>query len=128
MELIDFIKQFIRRQYLVVSHYPREHLYMAAALGGLFIVLLLLPTSDEDQASNPRAEISLEIELNTENIEEEQAEALALPDVATTTPEIKAAPVLEDVPLWKNVEIKSGDNLSAIFTKVGLVTSKHEIQ
>lgn len=123
MERIDFVKQFIRRQYLIVSHYPGEHLYIAAALGGLFITLLLLPTSDKSQEANPRAEISLEIELNTENTEEEQPATSALSDVATTTPEvpeIKAEPALEDVDLWKNVEIKSGDNLSAIFTKVGL--------
>ncbi len=64
MELIELIKQFARRQYLVVSHYPREHLYIAGALGGLFLILLALPMGAEDDAVDGRTEIALEIDLN----------------------------------------------------------------
>lgn len=128
MELIELIKQFARRQYLVVSHYPREHLYLAGALGGLFLILLALPMGTEDDAVDGRTEIALEIDLNRSATASDQApqvaiepaDALALSDFVITPEEKEVTPVLEDVTVWQNIEVKSGDNLSAIFSKVGL--------
>lgn len=128
MELIELIKQFARRQYLVVSHYPREHLYIAGALGGLFLILLALPMGAEDDAVDGRTEIALEIDLNRSATASDQApqvaiepaDALALSDFVITPEEKEVTPVLEDVTVWQNIEVKSGDNLSAIFSKVGL--------
>jgi murein DD-endopeptidase MepM/ murein hydrolase activator NlpD len=128
MELIELIKQFARRQYLVVSHYPREHLYIAGALGGLFLILLALPMGAADDAVDGRTEIALEIDLNQSAAASDQApqvaiepaDALALSDFVITPEEKEVTPVLEDVTVWQNIEVKSGDNLSAIFSKVGL--------
>ena len=128
MELIELIKQFARRQYLVVSHYPREHLYIAGALGGLFLILLALPMGAEDDAVDGRTEIALEIDLNRSAAASDQAPQaviepageLSLSDFVITPVEKEATPVLEDVTVWQNIEVKSGDNLSAIFSKVGL--------
>ncbi|MEX0962970.1 MAG: peptidoglycan DD-metalloendopeptidase family protein [Pseudohongiellaceae bacterium] len=120
MELIDLIKQFARKQYLVVSHYPRDHLTIAGVLGALALILLVLPMGDSNEQASGRTEIALEIDLDA------AAEAeTALPDSIARSDfvvpsEAEAAPILEDVSLWQNVEVKSGDNLSAIFTKVGL--------
>ena len=128
MELIELIKQFARRQYLVVSHYPREHLYIAGTLGGLFLILLALPMGAADDAVDGRTEIALEIDLNRSAAASDQApqvaiepaDELALSDFVITPEEKEATPVLEDVTVWQNIEVKSGDNLSAIFSKVGL--------
>lgn len=122
MELIELIKQFSRKQYLVVSHYPRGHLTIAGTLCGLVLLLLVLPWGDQEGEPSGRTEIALDIDLNLErnvDAEQDQPAALALADFVITE-EIKPEPVLEDVTLWQNIEIKSGDNLSAIFSKVGL--------
>ncbi|MFT7472479.1 MAG: murein DD-endopeptidase MepM/ murein hydrolase activator NlpD [Kiritimatiellia bacterium] len=120
MELIELIKQFARKQYLVVSHYPRDHLRIAGALCGLVLVLLVLPLGGDDLEPNGRTEIVLDMGLSPE---QEQPNALALSDFVITPqakPQIEVQPILEDVTLWRNIEVKSGDNLSSIFSKVGL--------
>ncbi|GJM14079.1 MAG: peptidase M23 [Pseudohongiella sp.] len=120
MELIELIKQFARKHYLVASHYPREHLYAAGALCGLFLVLLALPSGDDADKDSGRTEIALEIDLERDSAEQqEQPDALALSDFVIA-PEAEAQPILEDVTVWQNVEVKSGDSISAIFSKVGL--------
>ena len=128
MELIELIKQFSRKQYLVVFHYPRGHLTLAGALCGLVLVLLVLPLGDDEDKANGRTEIALDIDLNPEleqnaDTEQEQPDALALSDFVIAShakSQIEVQPILEDVALWRNIEVKSGDNLSAIFSKVGL--------
>ena len=128
MELIELIKQFVRKQYLVVSHYPRGHLTLAGALCGLVLVLLLLPLGGDEDEANGRTEIVLDIDLSPEQgqsvaTRQERPDVLALADLVITPqaqPQIEVQPVLEDVTLWRNIEVKSGDNLSAIFSKVGL--------
>lgn len=120
MELIELIKQFARKQYLVVSHYPRDHLYIAGGLFGLALIVLVLPFGSEDAESSTRTEIALDIDLGqSDETEQEQPDALAMSDFVIT-PEIEPQPVLEDVTVWQNVEVKSGDSISAIFSKVGL--------
>ncbi len=120
MELIELIKQFARKQSLVVSHYPRDHLYIACALCGLILILLILPLGGDDFAPNNRTEIVLEIDLKR-SVEPEQGQpdAPAMSDFVIT-PKINGQSILENVALWQNIEVKSGDNLSAIFGKVGL--------
>lgn len=128
MELIELIKQFSHKQYLVVSHYPRGHLTLAGALCGLVLVLLILPLGDDEDKANGRTEIALDIDLSPEleqnaDTEQEQPDALALSDFVIAShakSQIEVQPILEDVTLWRNIEVKSGDNLSAIFSKVGL--------
>jgi murein DD-endopeptidase MepM/ murein hydrolase activator NlpD len=128
MELIELIKQFARKQYLVVSHYPRDHIYVAGALCGLIFVLLVLPLGGDADGDNGRTEIVLDINLSPEPAqpvvtEQEQPNALALSDFVITPrakSQIEVQPIVENVTLWRNIEVKSGDNLSAIFSKVGL--------
>ncbi len=128
MELIELIKQFVRRQTFVVSHYPRGHLTLAGALCGLVLVLLILPLGDDDSEPSGRTEIVLDIVLNPDlersaDTEQEQPDALALSDFVIApqiNPQIEDQPILEDVTLWRNIEVESGDNISAIFSKVGL--------
>ena len=128
MELIELIKQFARKQYLVVSHYPRDHIYIAGALCGLILVLLVLPLGGDADGDNGRTEIVLDINLSPELAqpvvtEQEQPDALALSDFVITPhakSQIEVQPIVENVTLWRNIEVKSGDNLSAIFSKVGL--------
>ena len=128
MELIELIKQFSHKQYLVVSHYPRGHLTLAGALCGLVLVLLVLPLGGDEDEANGRTEIALDIDLSPEleknaDTEQEQLDALALSDFVITShakSQIEVQLILEDVTLWRNIEVKSGDNLSAIFGKVGL--------
>ena len=128
MELIELIKQFYHKQYLVVSHYPRGHLTLAGALCGLVLVLLVLPLGGDEDEANGRTEIALDIDLSPEleknaDTEQEQPDALALSDFVITShakSQIEVQLILEDVTLWRNIEVKSGDNLSAIFSKVGL--------
>lgn len=118
MEIIDFIKQFVRKQYLVVSHYPRDHLYIAGGLCVLALLVLILPNGDSEDAASGRTEIALTIDLDAAN-EAEPVDAIELSEFVIT-PQIEAQPILEDVSLWQNVEVKSGDNISVIFSKVGL--------
>ena len=128
MELIELIKQFSHKQYLVVSHYPRGHLTLAGALCGLALVLLVLPLGDDEDKANGRTEIALDIDLSPEleqnaDTEQEQPDALAISDFVIAShakSQIEVQPILEDVTLWRNIVVKSGDNLSAIFSKVGL--------
>jgi murein DD-endopeptidase MepM/ murein hydrolase activator NlpD len=120
MELIELIKQFARKQYLVVSHYPRDHVYIAGALCGLVLILLILPLGSYENEASSRTEIALDIDLERNvDTEQDQPDALALSDFVIE-PQANDQPVLEDVTLWQNIEVKSGDNLSAIFSKVGL--------
>ena len=127
MELMELIKQFARKQYLVVSHYPRDHFYIAGALSGLVLILLVLPLGGEAGQSNEatgRTQIALDIDLGRSvDAEQDQPDALVMSDFVITPqmkPQIEEQPILEDVTLWQNIEVKSGDNLSAIFSKVGL--------
>jgi len=128
MELIELIKQFARKQARLVSHYPRGHLTLAGALCGLVLVLLVLPLGGDEDEANGRTEIVLDIDLNPDlepnvGAQREQPDALALSDFVITSrtkPQIENQSVLEDVALWRNIEVESGDNISAIFSKVGL--------
>ena len=107
-----------------MSHYPRGHLTLAGTLCSIVLVLLVLPLGGAEDEAKSRTEIVLDIDLSPDlerSVEprQDQPDALAMSDFIIA-PEIKDQPKLEDVTLWQNIEIKSGDNLSAIFSKVGL--------
>ncbi|MBL4573296.1 MAG: peptidoglycan DD-metalloendopeptidase family protein [Gammaproteobacteria bacterium] len=124
MELIELIRQFARKQARLVSHYPRGHLTLAGTLCGIVLVLLVLPLGGGEDEAKSRTEIVLDIDLSPDlerSVEprQDQTDELAMSDFIIT-PEIKDQPKLEDVTLWQNIEIKSGDKVSAIFSKVGL--------
>lgn len=112
MDFVDFIKQFARK------YYPRDHLYIAGTLSVLFLSLLILPGSEQGSIVPNQTQIPIPINFLDTAIENNITEAVdAAADYVVPA---GVNPVSADDPLWRNVEVRSGDNLSAIFTKVGL--------
>jgi murein DD-endopeptidase MepM/ murein hydrolase activator NlpD len=136
MDFTEISKQFTDK------YFPRNHLYIAGALSILCVLLILIPGGKEE-AAVPAQTTQIPIPVTFVN-EESVAKRANLPSrqlvledyVVTDEPVLEDylvtdepvledylvtdEPVLEDVTLWQNIEVESGDNLSAIFTKVGL--------
>lgn len=110
MDIVQIIKQFFQ------EHYPRDHLYISGFLGVLFLLLIAAPSDDKESAV-PNKTRQIPIPISFEAITDEDIlpnNNLELSDfVAAKEPSA-------GVSHWRNVEIKSGDNLSDIFTMVGL--------
>ena len=110
MDIVQIIKQFFQ------EHYPRDHLYIAGFLGVLFLLLIAAPSDDKESAV-PNKTRQLPIPISFEAITDEDIlpnNNLELSDF------VVAKEPSAGVSHWRNVEIKSGDNLSDIFTMVGL--------
>ncbi|MDD9894425.1 MAG: peptidoglycan DD-metalloendopeptidase family protein [Gammaproteobacteria bacterium] len=106
-QIVQTFKQF------VLKYYPKEHLYIAGSMAALFLLLLIIPGEDKGPAvPNQTTRIPIPVTLDAPG--SEPSSSLNLADYVVTA----EAPA--EINLWQNVEIKSGDNLSAIFTKVGL--------
>lgn len=130
MSSINFIKQFIEK------HYPKDHLMVAGGLIALFFVVLLIPSSDKETNARETTSISIPVKTDNTSIETDQQrsveQALELSDFVVEAGDESPAVLIEDTldtnslsftdttNSWQNVEVKQGDNLSAIFTKVGL--------
>ena len=109
MDFPQTIKQFI------FKHYPKDHLYIAGSLGVLFLLLLIIPREDNGKvAVVPNQTTQIPIPITRSESELEASTIANLSDYAITEE------VLEEITLWQNVEVQSGDNLSAIFNTVGL--------
>ena len=110
MDIVQIIKQFFQ------EYYPRDHLYIAGFMGALFFLLIATPSDDKGSAV-PNKIRQIPIPISFEAIPDEVVlpnNNLELSDfVVAKEPSAEASH-------WRNVEIKSGDNLSAIFTMVGL--------
>ncbi len=114
-------------QHLLHKHYPREHLYVAGVLATLALVILILP-ENEKGAAVPNQSIPLPIVLGDDDPDAEPSEGRAtdynIEDFVVSNNEIAdtitKANNDSDPSLWQNVEVQSGDNLFAIFKKVGL--------
>ena len=145
-DIFEIAKHFVERYYslverhypLVKKYYPRNHLYMAAALSFLILGLLVLPSEEGEAKSTNQLRISVAVgkepasdlasstlvadNLAAENVDKENANnssAELLADyVVSLDPE--PASITADTAAWQNIEIQSGDNLSAIFMQVGL--------
>lgn len=120
MNKLVFIKFFIEK------YYPREYLYAIGGLAGLFVLILLIPGDDETTAPK-RTQVEVPVTISHTNqitpqiAESELDSAIILSDFVVEPQQ--PATVIEDtfsMPNWRNVEVKQGDNLSAIFSKVGL--------
>lgn len=114
-------------QHILHKHYPREHLYVAAALAGFALVILLLPDDQKGPAvSNQSIPLSVVLQENTSATDaiESQTADFDIEDYVVTD-EVIADTITnldseaESYP-WQNVQVQSGDNLSTIFQKVGL--------
>ena len=110
MDIVHIGKQFFQK------YYPRDHLYVAGVMGVLFLLVLAIPGNDKGSTvPNQTRQIPIPISLETKSDAVSQLNRnLELSDFVVTEEESS------EINLWRNVEIKSGDNLSAIFTKVGL--------
>ena len=114
MDFVEISKQ------LVSKYYPRDHLYIAGALGIFCLALLLVPDDDKGTAvPNKTTQIAIPVAL-TATGSLQISEANPAIDIELEDFVIPDEPVLEDITLWRNIEVKSGDNLSAIFSTVGL--------
>lgn len=130
------LRQFIRGRYLVASqfvarYYPRNHLLIAGALSGLFLIVLILPRGEEATPSSTQTRIPVAINLRSSektdeksdqeiNQKSEYEEAVTLSDFVVGADEALSSQAPASIPEWRNIEVESGDSLSAIFTKVGL--------
>ena len=124
MDAVTHIKQFVDK------YYPRDHLYVAGGLALFFVLFLLLPDNEDKGAAVPRQTAS--IPVATGPASDPATPDFALPPAAVAdtpsaadleafvVPSEPEAPALADITVWKNVEVRSGDNLSTIYSKVGL--------
>lgn len=122
MNKLEFIKFFLEK------YYPREYLYATGGLVGLFVLILLIPNGDGETTAPKRAQLEVPITIthssqSSPKIVEKNGldTAIVLSDFVVEPQQ--TATILEDtisMPNWRNVEVKQGDNLSAIFSKVGL--------
>ncbi len=114
-------------QHILHKHYPREHLYVAGALAASALLILVLPNGEKGAAvTNQSIPVSVGVSDDVASSEQiaSQAAEYNIEDFVVGT-EVIADTVtdlgdeLESV-AWQNVQVKSGDNLTTIFQKVGL--------
>ena len=113
MDLVAFVKQFISK------YYPKDHLYLSGVLASLLFIAVILPAGNTEprqvQISIPVVATpeTSEIVIETEAVKAVQNYDFVLVDPAPAPPAIDISP-------WQSVEVQAGDNLSAIFSKIGL--------
>ena len=114
MYLMEFTRQ------LVSKYYPRDHLYIAGGLVSLIILLPLIPGLEKGATVPDQVRIHVPADTPVLSGQLPSRQRLTAADYVVSAAELEQKPILEDVLLWQNVEVKSGDNLSAIFTRFGL--------
>lgn len=98
---------------LISDRYPRNHLYTAISIAGLVALLSMAPVPEKESFTAFQTKIPVPVSIDPFQANTE----LNLSDfIVGTVSEHELADVVD----WQNVQIESGDNLSAIFTKVGL--------
>ncbi len=109
----------------VAKYYPRNYLYMAGILGILMIGLIALPNKDEPSTTPNRIQIPVTTAISRiTNLAAE--DGVSSPDELLTADDVASEsgstlePAKADIVVWQNIGVQSGDNLSAIFIKVGL--------
>ena len=109
---------------LVKKHYPREHLYVAGGLAAVIALLFITPlffpspSTEKNESNTSALQSTRTISLSSAaNVTALRGNEINLSDYVVDP---DSTPVLADISVWKNVQVESGDNLSAIFTKVGL--------
>lgn len=107
MNLAHLIKQFIR------NHFPRDHFYIAAALTVTVALLMILPVYDTPATSAEYTKRPIPVPVEGTSPDGDY-------DLSDFVVDTGDSPEISDIAIWKNIEVESGDNLSAIFTKVGL--------
>ena len=136
MNLLETIRQFLTR------YYPRQHM-MAAGFLSLVLTIMLLASTNETSHANQQYEESLNTQLQLPTRSSDQTdtaghhvslteEALSVYpqeaidnsaeiDSSTGPGELPAlSSDLPDQSDWQHIEVQAGDNLSTIFSRVGL--------
>ncbi len=130
MELLELGKAFVRK------YYPRDHAYLAGGLSLFVVILLLLPSGEEaivagvagkEGAEVPQTTTSIPVaarpqqptQVNTSQPAPAQTPTLSAADLDAFVVSEEPEP-LADITVWQNIEVKQGDTLSTIFSKVGL--------
>ena len=110
MDLFESSKQFFE------EYYPRDHLLIAGALGFVILIFFALPKDgDNTGAFNARNKISIPISPAVQ-------ESAQLPNAETPRPQetLSLGETALVADSWQTFVIKDGDNLSEIFSNVGL--------
>ena len=114
MGFVGFWKQFFS------NYYPRGHLYFAGALGIVCLTVLFFVEGEKETVSlEPATRDVIPIKPPDLNAVPE-TETVASNELVLENFVVTEDSSLVDEQLWRQVEVRSGDNLSAIFTKVGL--------
>lgn len=99
----------------ISNHYPRDHLVLASNLSVLLVVTLLFTPEESAHGAkinaNPLTDIAAESAFSNARSTTAPSKEPILADLVVSN-----APAVQ----WTELEVQSGDNLSAIFTKVGL--------
>ena len=110
MEMLQASRQFVKK------YYPRKHLYVAGSVLGLAIVLISMPADDKGSVpSNDAQQVTIPIPLLDHELQESNELIATINSDKSLIEEITP-----QINTWQNFEIKTGDNLSNIFAKVGL--------
>ena len=115
MHLVDVAKQFFQR------YYPQKHLRVAAGLAVITAVLLLLPEPDGSAVTDQER-----LTIPVANGSQRDVSTVSASDVDISDSEIEGfaagshTAVPSDTATWQNVVVRTGDNLSAIFKRLGL--------
>ena len=120
MELAETVIKYAKRYSQL---FPREHLYAAGGLAALALLLIALPGDEEGSTVTSQSiPIPIKISDSIDAIDNSATsdQALVLSDFVVEAPETNEASSESIVNPWQNVEVRSGDNISAIFQKVGL--------
>lgn len=113
MKITEQARHFIHKQY------PRDHLYIAGALTVLAALLLIVPESEQEPADSSQASMQIPVAMDPVIASTE----LNLSDYvvdSSNSVDSSSKSEIADITVWKNIQVESGDSLSAIFTKVGL--------
>ena len=97
--------------------FPKLHLIILSLIAVAMVTLFIV--SDDKPASSNET-VVLDIPINLPEQDKTKPEPKAEPTIAepTTTQLPAPEPIIEEA--WQSVEVKSGDNLSTIFRRVGL--------
>lgn len=112
-------------RHIVRKHYPRSHLFTASLLTVALVLVLMFAPEDQAHGNRMQTQDNKPVDLRqamiaalAENSESEEALRLSvgpLPDRMST--DINDA---VDDSNWTEIEVRSGDNLSSLFNRVGL--------
>lgn len=127
MRIVETAKHFIAK------YYPQDHLYIAGGLALLLLVFIAWPDGNgstvpvQSQVSipvalgpgnTPNASVTPDAEAGSEPLSYDLDDFIVPEDSETL--ELADEIVPPEDSNWQNFVVKSGDNLSAIFSKVGL--------